>query len=102
MTMRSNFMSVLGALALSVMLAVPTADAQLVNPFGKTEAGLIDEGDLDQVRGSIRTVLQAYKVGATQEWHSAKTSRSGVAIMPPGVSGLTVMIAVVLPPSAQT
>lgn len=69
----------IGAIGLvaAFVIAAP-AQAQMVTPFGKDQIAL-EPDDIEEIRGSVRTVLEEYKVGATARWSSSVTNRAGHA-----------------------
>lgn len=76
--MRSFHLTVGAAgLAMLAALAAP-AQAQMVTPFGKGQIAL-EPGDIEEIRGSVRSVLEEYRVGASASWSSATTNRAGHA-----------------------
>jgi surface antigen len=62
---------------LPVMTSVAAAEG-LINPFDTTSVGLSKE-DSELMKGALKTVLDAKKAGATAEWKSSSSGRTGRA-----------------------
>ena len=66
-------------LAVAFATALP-AHAQMISPFGKGQIAT-DPADLEQIKGAVGQVLEAYTVGATASWTSTVTNRAGQAVV---------------------
>jgi surface antigen len=67
----------MGVLAVAVV-AAPTAQAQLINPFDEDAIELSKE-EKDQMRLAMRDALESGKVGTEKRWTNATTKRGGIA-----------------------
>src|SRR5689334_22503845 len=72
----------LRVLAVAIVLGAGVAEsnAQGINPFGRAPASLKDS-EMPLIMGSFDRVLQEYKVGATADWKSGETGRSGQVVI---------------------
>jgi len=73
------FSCVFGA-AVVLCAAAAHGNAQGINPFGRAPASLKDS-EMPLIMGSFDRVLQEYRVGATADWKSTETGRSGQVVI---------------------
>ena len=74
----------LGTICAVVVVAslavVSPANAQRGGVFGNSSITM-DPGDWDKLKGSVRAVLEEYRVGSRQAWKSDSTDRAGEAFL---------------------